>query len=432
MADAGTLVNATTQYINATTGAVTPFDANNSMSATMKTFYDTSMLENSRENLVFAQLGDPENLPAGEGMTVEWRIWNTLPDADRLTEGVIPAGKKFGLTSQNVSIVEHGLYVAITKQLDLHATDPVILGATEEIGASLGRTYDKLVRSALLEGTNVLYADARNKATDAFVSKTAGRYLLSDQAATFCGLSPDMIAQAVTKLEAADAPTYDGMNYVAVVHPYLAYDLRATKGWIEAHQYAGSKNIFTNELGELNGVRFVKSTLAPIIKGAPLSAGARNLTVASFTAGTRALVVSETLTEADATALAGRLIIVDGVQYEVEAAVHGTKTLTLTAASLSGVTNVPAKDDVVYPGEGGAGGIAIFPVMFFGKGAFKVVNPEGAGMETIVKSKQQIGGPLEQFSTVGGKFSGAAKIVYPERLVTLECASAYSATAEAN
>ena len=93
MADAGTLVNATTQYINATTGAVTPFDANNSMSATMKTFYDTSMLENSRENLVFAQLGDPENLPAGEGMTVEWRIWNTLPDADRLTEGVIPAGQ---------------------------------------------------------------------------------------------------------------------------------------------------------------------------------------------------------------------------------------------------------------------------------------------------------------------------------------------------
>ena len=87
--------------------------------------------------------------------------------------------------------------------------------------------------------------------------------------------------------------------------------------------------------------------------------------------------------------------------------------------------------EIRYEGYG-AGGIAIFPVMFFGKGAFKVVNPEGAGMETIVKTKQQIGGPLEQYSTVGGKFSGAAKIVYPERLVTLECASAYSATAEAN
>jgi hypothetical protein len=61
-----------------------------------------------------------------------------------------------------------------------------------------------------------------------------------------------------------------------------------------------------------------------------------------------------------------------------------------------------------------------------------VIDPEGAGMETIIKPKDEIGGPLNQFSTIGTKFSMAAKILYPERLLTLESLSSYSAIDEAN
>ena len=94
--------------------------------------------------------------------------------------------------------------------------------------------------------------------------------------------------------------------------------------------------------------------------------------------------------------------------------------------------NPPANADVIYPGEGGAAGISIVPCLVFGADAFKIVDPEGAGIETIIKTAEQIGGPLNQFSTVGAKFEGAAKIVYPDRLVSLECVSSYSATAAAN
>jgi N4-gp56 family major capsid protein len=86
----------------------------------------------------------------------------------------------------------------------------------------------------------------------------------------------------------------------------------------------------------------------------------------------------------------------------------------------------------VYPGEGGALGISIYPVLFFAQDAFAVIDPEGAGMQTIIKTAAQIGGPLEQFGTVGGKFSGAAKILYPERLVSVECVSAYSGSRAQN
>ena len=50
----------------------------------------------------------------------------------------------------------------------------------------------------------------------------------------------------------------------------------------------------------------------------------------------------------------------------------------------------------------------------------------------IVKSADEVGGPLEQFSTVGYKLStNGAKILYPERMVRLLSCSSYSATDEA-
>ena len=123
-AEAGDVVNKTTD---------------SALSDTMKTFYDTELLENAREKLVFAQLGRKQTLPQHHGKTVEWRKWNTLGDADQLTEGVIPEGKNLGMTAITVPITQHGQYVTISDQLELHALDDAILGATEELGAATGK-----------------------------------------------------------------------------------------------------------------------------------------------------------------------------------------------------------------------------------------------------------------------------------------------------
>ena len=40
-----------------------------------------------------------------------------------------------------------------------------------------------------------------------------------------------------------------------------------------------------------------------------------------------------------------------------------------------------------------------YPVEF-AKDAFGVIDPEGGGLETIIKDKKEVGGPLEQFGTV--------------------------------
>ena len=53
-------------------------------------------------------------------------------------------------------------------------------------------------------------------------------------------------------------------------------------------------------------------------------------------------------------------------------------------------------------------------------------------MEMIIKPKEQIGGPLNQFSTIGYKFCHGAKILYQERLLRVESGSSFGLEDEGN
>lgn len=99
---------------------------------------------------------------------------------------------------------------------------------------------------------------------------------------------------------------------------------------------------------------------------------------------------------------------------------------------LHGVKFIESNNAKVWKGDDTASGTAVYATLFFGKDAWGKVNLEGAGMEMIIKDKSEIGGPLEQFSTVGYKFMHGAKILYEERLVRIETGSSYSALDEAN
>ena len=78
-------------------------------------------------------------------------------------------------------------------------------------------------------------------------------------------------------------------------------------------------------------------------------------------------------------------------------------------------------------------GTKTYATYFFGKDAFGIIDPEGGALQMIVKSKEQAGGPLNQFSTVGYKFeTNGATVLYPERVLRVMSCSTYSAIDEAN
>ena len=349
-ADAGTLVNATGNYVNAYDGSTQAFDANNSMDGELKTFYDTELLENARVELFYAQFAKKQTLPKKHGKTVEWRKWNTFAKATRLEEGVIPTGQKFGMSSKTGSIDQYGTYAAVTDILELRAYDDVILGATEEMGASAAETQETLIRDALLTNTNVLYCDNITVADGSVAGTPTAPGEMEASDTVMCLLTPDMIAKAVTIMKKNRVPTINGKYYM-VIHPSVVYDLRKSQDWLEAHKYAKPDEIYNGEIGEIHNCRFIENVFAPILDGD-----------------------------------------------------YANKAGSVTYASY-----------------------------MFGKDAFGIIDPEGGALEMIVKDKSQVGGPLNQFSTIGYKFeTNGATMLYPERLLRVMSCSSYSATDEAN
>lgn len=440
-AQAGTNVIGTAQNVNAYTGVGTPQTAANSMSSTMKTYYDTELLENARNEHYFAQFGTKQALPRGRGKVIEWRKWNTLPNADILTEGVIPQGKNFGQTSLVGSIRQLGMYLTISDQLELHAIDDTLLGATEELGASAGETQDIAIRNVLAEGTNVMYAAVLDNNGNP-ASTPVGRYNMT----TASRLTPDTVARAATLLQKLKAPKING-KYVAIIHPSVAYDLRKSDAWVEAHKYASPEEIYNGEIGELHGVRFIVTNTAPVWHAANLAGNTRNLsmttTYVSNDSGSNpefgvASAYKLTITETPTEDMVDRYAHV----YDVSATACVNTVKIVGADSTSkalwldidlGIT--PAVGDLLLPGEGAGetqGNAAVYGCMFLGKDAYGIIDPDGAGLEMIIKDKGEIGGPLNQFSTAGYKLSEGTKILYQDRMLRVECCSDYSDVDEGN
>jgi len=441
----GDLVNTTVGYRNTNNGTTQAFDSSYTLEPGLKTYYDTELLENSREKRIYAQFGQRQPLPKNRGKTVEWRKWKTLPPAMKaLVEGVNPKGRKMGEIAITKTISQHGDYVEKTDVLDLHYYDNVGQAITEELGSAAAQTMDLLIRNELLTGTNVMVADTIG--AGGAVTENSVRWKLAGEAF----LTPDMVAQVATKLEADKAPMLDGRYYVGVIHPYAKYDLRKSEYWTEVHEYAAVEEIFNGEIGELHGIRFMTTTNAPIFAPKTLFSDAqRYLTVASYsgsasdssaTAGVSTaycITVSETLTEDIGKALVGRCMLLEqsGANkelMEIAGVSYASKKIYLAKAP----TNTPAQGNYLNPGEGGdeihstGKQVAVFASLFFGKDAFGIIDPDGAGLEFIYHDKRVAGGPLELKSTAGYKFEFAAKILYEERLVRLEHLSKYSGTAQ--
>ena len=327
----------------------------------MKTYYDNELLENAKSQHYFAQFGKKTPLPKGRGKTVEWRKWDTIPaETATLQEGVTPDGRKLGQTNITATTHQYGDYAEISDVLELTYVDDVILGATEEFAAAGAETMDKVIRDAintdLTSGQNVVYAPT-SSGTQATARKTVSTTNEGVTTVTTQGIdatnliTPTLINKVVTMLKKNKAPKING-DYIAIIHPSVAMDLRESQGWLNAHQYAQPEEIYNGEIGKLHGVRFIESTNAKVWDSSDSTTGS----------------------------------------------------------------------------------VAVYATYVFGKDAWGVVDPEGAGMEMIVKGKGSGGtsDPLDQRSTVGYKFSTAAKVLYPERIVRIESASSFGAADPSN
>jgi len=393
------------------------------MSDEMKTYYSDTLIDMAEPKLVHDQFAQKHPIPKNGGKIIEFRKYSPLPKLTTpLSEGVTPDGQKLTMSVISAQVAQYGGFIELSDILLLTAIDNNLVQATKLLGSQAGRTLDTITRDVLAGGDNVQYG----------ANAVSARYLVTGgETSGNHYLSVDSIKRAVRYLKTMNAEPI-GDSYVALIHPDATYDITNDDDWKYPHQYVDTENMYSGEIGKIAGCRFVETTEAKVIHAANLTAASRNLTVKTTLGAPGVTVaVDEAITDAEAAALVGRKVILNGHLYTLASSAAGAAG----AATITATENVTVADGtdgiVVYPGEAGAKGRDLYATLVLGENAYGTTEIEGGGLQHIVKQLGSAGtaDPLNQRATAGWKAIKVAKRLVEEYMIRVETASTFESGA---
>lgn len=165
-----------------------------------------------RKNLVIAQFGDEEDIPAHSGNNVRWLFHNTLAAVTTaLTEGDDPADS----TATTVNFVQGvlatiGAFIEFTEELEDYAHPETMTQFSELLGEQAARSIDILLQTTAITGSTGLLTTTTSQ--DGGTAMTANNLRLG--------------ANKLRKNDALPHPkTAGGKFYAAVLSPEQADDM---------------------------------------------------------------------------------------------------------------------------------------------------------------------------------------------------------------
>lgn len=194
-----------------------------------------------------------EELGTQPGLTISMMTYNNLKKGGTLTEGVRMQPQAMSASQKSITVGERGNAVAMTELALKASFTNTMQDATNLLGRDMALTLDCELRDTILAGvTNTIYGRANKDAP-----KIAARNLI----ATANYLSVASIKDAVEILATSNTPKFAGSYYICFVHPHQSRALRDDPAWIEASKYGSPENLFTGEIGKIDDVRFIETTL---------------------------------------------------------------------------------------------------------------------------------------------------------------------------
>lgn len=206
----------------------------------------------SERQLVMYQFGDKEDLPEGNGKTIQFTRYERLAlPRTPATEGISPSAVP--LTTAIVqAIVDQ--WIGTVKLSDIGimtVKHPVLRIATDRSGTQHSETIDREIQTVLNGGTNVTFANGR----------TARSQLVAGD-----NISTDMLRGMIANLRAAGAPPFEGGFYAGVIDPFLEMDLNKDSTFANAAAYSNIEKLWNGEIGpKWMGARWTRSNFIPAI-----------------------------------------------------------------------------------------------------------------------------------------------------------------------
>ena len=185
------------------------------------------------------------------GLTIQMMTYNNLKKGGALTEGVRMSPQSLSSTMKSITVGERGNAVAVSELALKASFTDIMADATTLLSRDVALTLDVELRDTALSGANVIYG---RKADGAKISNRAD--ITEDNLLTVA-----TIKDAVEILATNNTPKFQGAYYVCFVHPHQSRVLRDDPAWIEASKYGAPDQLFTGEIGRIDDVRFIETTL---------------------------------------------------------------------------------------------------------------------------------------------------------------------------
>lgn len=185
------------------------------------------------------------------GLTIQMLTYDNLALGGALTEGTRMTTQALSSSMKSITVTEHGNAVAVSELLLQSSFDDIMASATTLLGRDYALVLDTKLRDTALSGTNVVYASKSDG------TKISTRATL-DATSIF---KVSTVKDAVEILATNNAPKYQGANWICFIHPHQSRTLRDDPAWINASNYGAPEQLFTGEIGRIDDVRFIETTL---------------------------------------------------------------------------------------------------------------------------------------------------------------------------
>lgn len=232
--------------------AVTNDSTNIKMDYATRVVYAKEIEFKALPNMRFFQFAKVKTeLGTTPGLTIQMLTYDNLKLGGKLTEGTRMTSQALSQSMKSITVQEHGNAVQVSELLLQSSFDDIMGSATTLLGRDYALVLDTELRDTALSTTNVVYGRLKSGApVDSRITLTAE-----------CILSVATIKDAVEILATNNAPKYENQNWICFVHPHQSRSLRDDPHWIQASHYGKPDQLFTGEIGMIDDVKFIETTL---------------------------------------------------------------------------------------------------------------------------------------------------------------------------
>lgn len=256
-------------------------------------FFSSKMIVRLEPNTPLVEFAQRDDIPMRSGKTVTFNGWNSLAAASVvLTEGTANALPTLSSRKVVATIAQYGRGVQLTDLAQATSFFDAVNGAMDVLTDSGAKTVERICQMGIYKNDI-----AANQSTTGILSA-----FMSSRVSAFCAvtgtmnasnnrfqfpaifgtsttrlsainaaapsisaqLSVNSVRKTATKLRSLDARPFADGYYVGYAHPNALHTLRKDPVWANWNVYQNSKEtMYVGEVGRVEKVRFIDSTLAP-------------------------------------------------------------------------------------------------------------------------------------------------------------------------